>query len=80
MLLECIICFGELEEIFSSTLQLAALTLKASPSTKKLRRACIESFRHFDTLGSQISRFSSDIDFVASKNIVLLSLISHMHC
>ena len=36
---ECIICFGELDKI--SPFQLAPLTPKASPNTKKLKRTCI---------------------------------------
>ena len=36
---------------FSSPLQSAPRAMEASPNTKKVKRACIKSFRHFDTLG-----------------------------
>ena len=52
---EYIIGFGELEEVSSSSSSsrhLVPLDLEASPNTKKLKRACIESFQHFETLGS----------------------------
>ena len=49
---ECILCFSELEEV-SSSFESEPLTLEASyNNTKKLKRACIERFQHFDTLGS----------------------------
>ena len=37
---------------FSLVFQSTPLIPKASPNTKKLKTTCIESFRHFDTLGS----------------------------
>ena len=36
---------GQLKDISFSQ---SALTLEASPNIKKLKRACIESFLHFD--------------------------------
>ena len=47
---ECIICFSEFKE--ASSFQLVPLTPEASPNTKKLKRAHIKSFQHFDTLDS----------------------------
>ena len=55
---ECILCFGELEEV-SSSFELEPLTPEASDNTKKLKRACIERFRHFDTWGSRNPKSSS---------------------
>jgi hypothetical protein len=63
---ECILYLGELKEAFSS-LQLTPLPPEVSPTTKKLRklkRACIESFQHSDTLGSQNPRSSSGTNFI----------------
>jgi hypothetical protein len=59
---ECILCFGELEEASSSSSssyssssssEWAPFNLEASLVIKKMKEACIESFRHVDTLGSQ---------------------------
>ena len=46
---ECIVCFGEFEEV-SSSFQLVLLTLEASLNTKKLKRTCTKRFLHSDTL------------------------------
>ena len=75
------ICLGELEESSSSTsfVQLAPLTLEAFPNTKKLKRASIESFEQFDTLGSLNPRYSSGTYFIVQRKLVSPSLISHMH-
>ena len=73
---ECIICLVEFKEVSSppsssfvsssSSFRLAPLTLKASPKSKDLKRACIESWvQHFDTLGSRNPRSSSDANFIA---------------
>ena len=43
---KCVLCFGELEEISSSSsssIQLAPFTLAASTNTKKAKRDCMES-------------------------------------
>ena len=62
---EGLICYGELKDVFPHpSFQSASLSPKASPSTKKLRRACTESFRHFDTLDSQNPRSIGGIDFI----------------
>ena len=65
MLVECIICFGDLQEASSSPFQSVPLTLEAFPNTKKLKRACIESFRHFDTLGSINPKSFGGTNFIA---------------
>ena len=53
VLVECIMCFGELEKASSSSsLQLMPLTYKLFTNTKRVKGAYIESFQNFDTLGS----------------------------
>ena len=49
---ECITCLSELEEASSTSFQSVPLTPEASPNITRLKRACIESFWHFDTLDS----------------------------
>ena len=56
-------CFEVFVEVAFS-FQFASLTPETSPNTKKLKRARIESFWHFDTLGSQNPRSYGDIDFI----------------
>ena len=41
---ECMICFDELKEASTSSFQLTPLSPKASPTTKKLTRACTWRF------------------------------------
>ena len=60
---ECIVYFGELKE--ASSFQSVSLTHEASPHTDKLKRACIESFQHFDTLSSRNPRSSGGTNFKA---------------
>lgn len=50
--IRCIICFNEVKEASSSYSSQRAPLIDASPNTKKLKRAYIESFQHFDTLDS----------------------------
>ena len=72
------ICVGELEEAFPS---FQSMIPKASRNTKKLDKACIESFRHFDTfggtLGSRSPRSFSITHFIRSKSLMLPPLPSH---
>ena len=56
-------CFEVFVEVAFS-FEFASLTPETSPNTKKLKRARIESFRHFDTLGSRNPRSYGDIDFI----------------
>jgi hypothetical protein len=60
---ECILVSSELEEV-SSSFESEPLTPEASDNTKKLKRACIERFRHSDTLGSRNPKSSSCTHFV----------------
>ena len=60
---ECIVCFGGLKE--ASSFQLVPLTHETSPNTNKLKRACVESFRHFNTLSSRNPRSFGDTNFIA---------------
>ena len=64
---ECKTCFGEFEEASSSSssLELAPLDRAAYPNTKKLKRACIKSLRHFATLGSRNPQFFDATNFIA---------------
>ena len=63
---EGIICYGELKDDFPHpSFQSAPLSPKASPSTKKLKRACTKSFQHFDTLDSLNPRSIDDTNFIA---------------
>ena len=74
---ECLICFGELEEASSSSFQSTPLVHETSPNTKTLKRACIESLRHFDASGSQNPRSYGGTNFIVYRNLVSPSLTSH---
>jgi hypothetical protein len=73
---ECIFYLGEFKEACSS-FQWTPLPFVAPLDTKKLERGCIESFQHFNTLGSQIPRHSSGINFIVYINLVSPSTISY---
>jgi hypothetical protein len=68
---ECILVSSERKEV-SSTFESEPLTPEAFDNTKKLKRACIERFRHFDTWGSR-NKFS--ITFTEFP----CALFSHLH-
>ena len=64
VIVECIICFDELEESSSSSSSQLALTHEASPNTKKLKRAYTENFCQFDNFDSQNLRSSSGTNII----------------
>ena len=62
----------------SPSCQSMSLTLEACPNIKKLKRACIKSFQHFDTLDSQNSRSSIDTNFIAHYQPTFTKWFSHL--
>ena len=59
------VCYAKVKEVSSFSSSLVPLAHEAFPNNKKLKRACIESFLHFVTLGSQNPRSSCDTYFIA---------------
>ena len=71
--------FVELVETSSSSSSLATpLALEASPTNKKLKRTCIESFWRFDTLNSQNPKSYGETNVITCRIWVSHALISHM--
>jgi hypothetical protein len=65
---ECITCFGEFEEASSSSsssFELAQVNPKAYPDTKKFKRACMKSSRHFAALDSRNPQLFDATNFIA---------------
>ena len=79
LFVECIMCYGELKEASTSSSQQAPLTFEAFLTAKKLKRAYIENFQSFVTLDSQDPTPYGDTNFIACRNLVSPSLISHTH-